>query len=207
MGPSGLVVFDLDGTLLRGPTVCEVLAARLGRLDKMRSFETLTSEYEIARARIEMARWYNGISRGQLVSFLEAAEWAPGTFEGVACLRAAGVELGVASITWNFAVEWFATRLGIARVLGTGLGEDGTIHHVWPRHKAAWLRALVSQLGLPKERTAAVGDSSGDLAMLHVAVLRFYVGVQPPFGLTCVHIPHGNILDVAQHILAQWELG
>jgi phosphoserine phosphatase len=25
-----LVVFDLDGTLLRGATVCEVLAARLG---------------------------------------------------------------------------------------------------------------------------------------------------------------------------------
>jgi phosphoserine phosphatase len=31
----GLVVFDLDGTLLRGQTVCEVLAAPLGRLDEM----------------------------------------------------------------------------------------------------------------------------------------------------------------------------
>ena len=40
----GLVVFDLDGTLLRGPTVCEVLAARLGRLQAMKAFELLTSQ-------------------------------------------------------------------------------------------------------------------------------------------------------------------
>lgn len=39
--PFGLAVFDLDGTLLRGPTVCEVLARTLGRLDRMRQLEVL----------------------------------------------------------------------------------------------------------------------------------------------------------------------
>jgi hypothetical protein len=37
---SGLAVFDLDGTRLRGPTICEVLARTLGRLDHMRQWET-----------------------------------------------------------------------------------------------------------------------------------------------------------------------
>jgi hypothetical protein len=39
----GLTVFDLDGTLLRGPTVCEVLAQTLGRLNQMRQLEVLIS--------------------------------------------------------------------------------------------------------------------------------------------------------------------
>jgi hypothetical protein len=37
--PFGLAVFDLDGTLLRGPTVCEVLARALGRLDRLWQLE------------------------------------------------------------------------------------------------------------------------------------------------------------------------
>ncbi len=49
-----------------------------GASTRMRAFETLTSENEIARARVEVARWYNDISRGRLMSVLEAAQWAPG---------------------------------------------------------------------------------------------------------------------------------
>ncbi len=54
-GPSGirLVAFDLDGTLLRGDTVCEVLARRLGRLDRMRELEATATDLEaqlLARA-------------------------------------------------------------------------------------------------------------------------------------------------------------
>jgi len=33
--PLGLVVFDLDGTLTRGPTVCELLAQTLDRSARM----------------------------------------------------------------------------------------------------------------------------------------------------------------------------
>ena len=53
----GIVAFDLDGTLLRGPTVCEVLAESLGRLQEMRRFESFTQESDIVAARQEMARW------------------------------------------------------------------------------------------------------------------------------------------------------
>jgi hypothetical protein len=56
----GLAVFDLDGTLLRGPTVCEVLAQALGRLGHMRQLEALIaglSDVDIAAAREEMVRW------------------------------------------------------------------------------------------------------------------------------------------------------
>ncbi len=202
--PRGLVVFDLDSTLLRGPTVCELLAAPLSRSDEMRAFESLRNEQDIARARVEMARWYDGIPPSRLVMSLETARWAPGALEGVVRLREAGIEVAIASITWSFAVDWFATRLGVCRSLGTELGDNGAIKHVWPRHKAAWVRNLASELEVPHERTAAVGDSSGDVDMLHTTALRVFVGPEPPAGLDCIHMPRGDILEVAQRILARW---
>ena len=125
-------------------------------------------------------------------------------FEGIALLRDAGIEMAIASVTWKFGVEYFAARLGVSRTLGTGLREDGTIDHAWPRHKAAWVRALSSELAVPYERTAAVGDSSRDIDMLRATALRVFVGLHPPDGLKCVHFPDGDIAEVARHILAQW---
>lgn len=200
----GLVVFDLDGTLLRGPTVCELLAAPLGRLAKMQAFESLTGQQEIAEARVEMARWYSSTSRDRLIEFLTAADWAPGAMEGVALLQESGVEVAIASITWDFAVGWFAEQLGVKHFLGTGLRENGQIEHVWPEHKAKWLTTLSSRLRVPERRIAAIGDSSGDVAMLEAAALRFFVGPRAPCGLKCSHMPSANILELARIILAEW---
>ena len=170
----------------------------------MRAFESVRTEQEIAKARAEMACWYDGIPRGRLLESLETAQWASGAVEGVALLRDAGIEVAIASITWKFGVEYFAARLGVSRTLGTGLGEDGTIDHAWPRHKAAWIRALSSELAVPYERTAAVGDSSRDIDMLRATALRFFVGLHPPSEMECIHIPDGDILEVARYILARW---
>jgi len=199
-------VFDLDGTILRGPTVCELLAAPLGHLGEMKAFEKLKSERDISRARIEMKRWYDGTPRDRLIGFLETVRLAPGAREGIALLRAAGVEVGIASITWDFAVDWFARQLGVDHVLGTVIRDDGTIDHAWPHHKAAWLRKLASQLAVPAERTAAVGDSVGDKEMLEAAAVRVFVGAEPPRGLKCVHMSDGNILEVARTIIRHWSL-
>lgn len=68
--PRGLVAFDLDGTSLRGRTVCELLAAPLGRRDEMRRFEALSGEAALAAAREEMARWYAGRSEAELCTAL-----------------------------------------------------------------------------------------------------------------------------------------
>jgi FMN phosphatase YigB (HAD superfamily) len=78
----GLVVFDLDGTLIRGSTVCELLAEPLGKLSRMQQFEKLKTEDEITSARIEMASWYADIPLTRLIESLEAARLAPGTLVG-----------------------------------------------------------------------------------------------------------------------------
>ena len=199
------MVFDLDGTLLRGLTVCEVLAAQLGRLQEMRRFEALTGQAEIAAARSEMARWYKNTPRDSLIESLKAVEWAPGAVEGVSRLREAGVHVAIASITWDFAVSWCASKLGVRHFLGTGLAEDGHIQHVWAEDKACWLSRLAVQLQVPYERIAAVGDSVGDAPMLRIAALPLFVGMHPPAGSSFLLRQNANILELAQEILSTWR--
>lgn len=202
----GLVCFDLDGTLLRGPTVCEVLATPLGRLREMQRFEAFKSEQEIMSARMEMSRWYGASSTRDLAEFCKDAQFAPGAKEAIAQLQADDIEVAIASITWKFAVSWFAERLNIHHYVGTELMKTGEIKHVWGRTKGAWLRALVRELAIPETRTAAVGDSASDAELLRAANLRFFVGHELPAGFQdTVHMPAADIRDVANKVIDAWK--
>jgi phosphoserine phosphatase len=203
---NALVVFDLDGTLLRGPTVCEVLAEALGRLERMRQLERFASDQDLRTAREEMARWYLPVGLTRVRDSLEGARLAPGTKNGLGLLRAHGVAVGIASITWSFAVEHFARLLDVEHWQGTVLEESGEIRHVWPEDKAPWVRGLAQRLGVPWERTAAVGDSAGDQQMLGAVAFPVFVGrelpsVQPGW----LHYPAADIEAVARHLVAVWK--
>lgn len=196
----GLVIFDLDGTLLRGLTCCEVLAVPLGKSAEMQAIERLTHEHELAAARHDMAAWYRTMSRDVLLAHLDTAVIAPGAAEGVAALQAEGFEVGIASLTWVAAVERFAAMFGISRFIGTDLHDDGSITHVWPRDKATWLRITAGNLGLGLDRVAAIGDSHGDRPMLEVAGLKIFVGAHPIDVDGCHHAPAADIREIAKLI-------
>lgn len=201
----GVVVFDLDGTLLRGDTVCEVLAKPLGRAAEMRQFERLSTEAEIIDARSEMARWYEGHTIETLRAHLRNARWAPGAHEAVRELRRANVLVAIASITWKFAVEWFADQLGVERCLGTDIGPDGAIIHVWGRDKGRWLDELIAGYEVSPTRSAAVGDSRGDIEMLRAAELSFLVGKTTlPELPSTTHLPEADLRAVSERILREW---
>jgi len=88
-----LVVFDLDGTLLRGPTVCEVLAAPVGRSAEMAELEERRTVDDLRAARATMYSWYGDRPVDELRRWLDGATLAPGAVEGCARLRAAGCTL------------------------------------------------------------------------------------------------------------------
>ena len=202
-----LVVFDLDGTLLRGRTVCEVLAEPLGRLERMRELERFTSIADLRAAREEMAAWYRPVGIGRLRDELRNARLAPGAVDGLAWLGRHGVAVGIASITWSFAVEYFARGLGVRYWQGTGLDESGDIQHVWPEDKASWVRELARGLGVSPERTAVVGDSTGDTAMLDAVGVPVFVGpARPAAQRRWLHRPAANIAALARHLVDLWNL-
>jgi phosphoserine phosphatase len=200
--PTGLVAFDLDGTLLRGPTVCEVLAARLGRLERMQEIEALTDQDEIAAARSEIAEWYRDYESTELLSMLGDATLAPNARAAIALLQRSGFVVSIASITWEFAVAWFAEQLGIRHFSGTALSPDGRIGHEWPIDKARRLQMLAADLAIPKERTAAVGDSAGDVPLLKAVGHPFFVGSRLPPGLEGVtHLQDADMLELAKLLI------
>jgi phosphoserine phosphatase len=206
IGVVGLVGFDLDGTLLRHRTVCEILAEPLGRMSEMQRIEALSEEAEIAAARREMAGWYSGFSVEQLTRHLDSACWAPGACEAVGRLQKAGAVVAIASYTWSFAVHWFAEQLNVAHHLGSELMPNGGIVDVWGRDKAAWLMGLAEMYGLPRTRTAAIGDSRGDKEMLMAVGLPFFVGRELLSGFDRLeHKPEADLRDIADQILDVWS--
>ena len=201
----GLAAFDLDGTLLKGETVCEAIAHGIGRIERMRELEQLQYNQvsEIAAAREEMARWYSSFSLDELCARLAEMRLATGLEEGFELLRGNDYHLAIISVTWEFAVKWFAKRLGADYHVGVGLSSSGRITHFGPEDKALWLRNLARGLGLHMRDVAAVGDSSGDIAMLEAAGHSFWVGERVPHVLAgrAIHQPNGDIAEIARQIV------
>ncbi len=203
--PIKLAVFDVDGTLLRGDTICQTIARGLGKYERMCELEELSTVDEIIAGREEMAGWYMEAGREESVSFLADLNWAPGAREGVEELRQAGVQVALASVTWSFAVARVASELEIDDFRSTELDfATGAISHTWGTTKAEYLRSLASERGVSTSETAAIGDTNGDLDMLDAAGRGIFVGERPPPGIAGVtHMPAADIRDVAAGILAQ----
>jgi len=202
----GLVVFDLDGTLIRGSSACELLASGLGRSQRMRQFEALTTSAGIAQARSEMLTWYGEVSHEHLLRGLDAARWAPGAREAVALLHAEGYVCAISSITWRFAVRRFADALGIEHYQGTAVAADGSIDHVWPQDKQGWVTALATRLGFDHEQVITIGDSPSDLHLFRTGARAFFVGPASAAGglpASVVIVPDADLLLLAKRLLAE----
>jgi phosphoserine phosphatase len=200
--PVRLVAFDLDGTITRGATICEGLAARLGRFARMQDIERMTARSDIHAARYEMLEWYRPRPITVPCDDLPGVALAPGAIEAFAALAARGVYTAIVSITWTFAVEAFAHRLGADAWIGTGVTEAGGIDHFWPEDKPEWLRKHASGLGITLAEVAAVGDSNGDVPMLAAVGHPVFVGADRPATIAhAEHVPSGDLREVVERLL------
>ena len=202
--PVRFVAFDLDGTITRGATICEGLAARLARLDRMRAIEKLTTRAEIHAARYEMLEWYGPLPAALDWEALPGVALAPGATEAFAALRARDVPTAIVSITWTFAVEAFASRLGADAWVGTKATRERRIEHFWPEDKPGWLKGQAATRGVRLEDVAAIGDSRGDVPMLAAVGHPIFVGAERPEAIAHVeHAPNGDLREVVERLLAR----
>jgi HAD superfamily phosphoserine phosphatase-like hydrolase len=201
--PVRLVAFDLDGTLIRGPTICETLAASLGKLERMQEIEQLRDVAEIRAARAEMLGWYGDGPLDALCARLADVEIAPGAEQAFTRLAEQGVVTAIVSITWAFAVAWFARRFGAQAWIGTD-AHAGEVRHFWPDDKPVWLAECAARRGISMGDVAAVGDSPGDVPMLAAVGHPIFVGAALPAEIAhSVHAPNADMRDIADLILAR----
>ncbi|NQW18868.1 MAG: HAD-IB family phosphatase [Chloroflexi bacterium] len=198
MGRIKLVAFDLDGTLLRGDTVCLGIAKELGRYERMREIEAANDP----GLRSEMADWYVAAGRDRVTHGLENVALAPGAEEGCRLLREHGVTIAIVSVTWSIAVEKFARQFGAAHHAATGLDwESGDIDHFFGRNKGPWLQRLMEQLNLVSNQVVAVGDTMNDEGLLQAAGLGICAGPGCMNVDQVLQRPNANILDLTKEIL------
>jgi len=209
---NGSVIFDVDGTLIRERTVCEVIASRIGKSERMDWLEKhagtpstsvdLPPNQSVIDAREEMADWYIEAGREAVDTFLPHVTWAEGAHAGVKSLIDNGFLVAIASLTRSFGVERIAADLGINELTATHLDWDSKqIAHQFAEDKAKYLQQMVAKYNISSERVWAVGDSGGDVPMLKAAGRGVFVGDSDPEIPGVVHLPAGGIDAVAELVL------
>jgi phosphoserine phosphatase len=171
--PCRVVVFDLDGTLLRGTTVSLLLAQWLGRTAQITELERAFTAHEISNRLVAdtSAGWLAGHRVTDAWRVLAGGPWIDGMGETFKALTAAGVSLLLGTVTWRFAAEMLQQRHGFAAVSGTGMQAAGDVlsgivsHHFDEHDKARFVEDWCAQHGRPMSDVAAVGDSRSDVPL------------------------------------------
>jgi phosphoserine phosphatase len=172
-----VVVFDLDGTLLRHTTVTLLLAEHLGQVETINELERAFAAGEITNRAIAdaSAASYADRTTSEITSVLAAASWIDGIDETLLTLTQSGTHVLLATITWRFAAEFLQERHGFAAVSGTELPiADGVVTgHVsryFDEHdKLRFVQEWCAQRSIPLADVAAVGDSRSDLPLFRQA--------------------------------------
>jgi phosphoserine phosphatase len=171
--PYPVVVFDLDGTLLRGTSVSLRLGEWMGRREAIDELERRFRANEISNHEVAdtSASWFTGVAPDDVWAELEAAPWIEGIEGTVRALVDAGCQVLLGTVTWRFAAEMLQHRYGFHAVCGTEMDlEDGRLSGRVSRYfdefdKLRFVEEWCTEHGHALECVAAVGDSRSDVPL------------------------------------------
>jgi phosphoserine phosphatase len=174
-----VVVFDLDGTLLRTTTVSQYLADWMGHTDAIADLESRFRAHEISNRVVAdaSAAWFEGREPDRVWAELERAPWIEGIEETVGALAAAGARILLGTVTWRFAAEMLQRRYGFDAVCGTEMqvGDgllSGRVSRYFDEHdKVRFVEDWSAEHGFGMDEVAAVGDSRSDVPLFERAGL------------------------------------
>lgn len=183
----GVVAIDLDGTLLPGTSVLQLLASELGARSLVDSLERSFSAGTIGNDRVAdlTAAVFRGARPRQLERVLAAANWLPGISDAVERLAQTGCRTVLATVTWSFAAEIVASRFGFHGWCGTPMNVvrgrlTGRVESYFrPADKAAYALEECRLLGLSGRHLIAIGDSRSDLELFRVSGLSIAINATP----------------------------
>jgi len=175
----GIVVFDLDGTLVPNTTVSLHLGPWLGH-DDIGDLERLYAEGRITNAEIAErdATFYKDRRRDDVWRQLERLELIDGLADTISWLTNHSLVPVLATVTSKVAADFICDRYGFAAASGCEFGETadgvllGTIaRHFMPEDKVTFVADIAKYLGLGLDYVVAIGDSTSDIPLFHEAGL------------------------------------
>jgi phosphoserine phosphatase len=176
-GPFPVVVFDLDGTLLRGTTVSLLLAEWLGRTAQIVELERAFHAHEISNSVVAdtSAEWFAGLRVEDVWRVLSDGPWIEGMSDTFNALQAAGATLLLGTVTWSFAADMLKALYGFAAASGTQMQSTNGIlsgkvnRHCDEHDKSTFVEAWCAERGFAMTQVAAIGDSRSDLPLFRSA--------------------------------------
>jgi phosphoserine phosphatase len=190
-----VVVFDLDGTLLRGTTVSLMLAQWLGRGEEIAELERAYHAHEISNSVVAdtSAAWFAGCRTADVWKILADGPWINGMAETLQTLGDAGINLLLGTITWSFAAEMLRERHGFAAISGTEMAaNDGVLSGVvslyFNEHdKLRFVQEWCAEHGYSMSQVAAVGDSRSDVPLFREVGLSIALNATPDARNAAMH--------------------
>lgn len=178
-----LAGFDMDGTVLEHNSSWVAIHQRFGTEHIGAASLRLYTEGKINYRefmRRDIESWPKGVTRDEIAEILSGYKLrreAPSVFEE---LRKRGIKTALVTSGIDTLAEEVAEKLGIDYCLANGLRYDHEgillptgIGRVDPTRKDLAYKKLLSKIGVPANKTIAVGDTIYDLAFLKSAALGF----------------------------------
>lgn len=165
---TGLHVFDMDGTLLRGAASVE-LSRHLGTFAEAQAIETGWIRGEISEIGFweQMLPLWSTATEDEIDEAFASAAWIDGVRDVFADIDRRGEHSIVISQSPQFFVERLG-RWGAHRTFGSQVGPEMTADQwtlLTQQHKVDITRAVLDELGIRESRCVAYGDSTSDVLL------------------------------------------
>jgi phosphoserine phosphatase len=182
-----LVVLDVDSTLIQNEVI-DLLAAEAGKQEEVRAITDRAMRGELdfegaLRSRVELLRGLNATALDRVAGRISMT---PGARTFVRTLRRLGYEVALVSGGFGVFVDALAAELNVEHTYANHLVlDDGVVTGMLEgpildrAGKAAVLRRVAAERGIPLEQTVAVGDGANDLDMLAAAGLGIAFNAKP----------------------------
>ncbi|MAA61827.1 UNVERIFIED_ORG: phosphoserine phosphatase [Idiomarina abyssalis] len=202
---SGLIVFDMDSTLIHIECIDEI--ARLNnRYTKVSAITeaAMRGEIDFAESLTQRVACLEGIKESALESLFSPIPFNPGAKELIQALQAAGWKTALVSGGFT----WFANRVQAALNLDAVIANqlevaDGCLTGkvlgdiVDAKVKAEQLQQLAGHWNIPSDRTVAVGDGANDAVMLKAAAVGIAFNAKPALqAIADYSVNSNNLLEI-----------
>ena len=164
--------FDLDGTLVHDCTVLLHVGRHLAHSDAAEKLVKGYESYRLTNREVstEAAALFAGLTKDDMLGMMEDIPRLREIDTAIAYLHQQNIHCAIATVTFDFASEWFARRFGFDSYSGIELVYDtagrltGEVaRHVDERDKAEFVERQLHLVGARRDECFYVGDSRSDL--------------------------------------------